>query len=306
MRRLCGLVALTTFLWVVHHRRSPAVRAWRPGGGDRRLAGPLSVRVFGGGDRCIVLLHGITASGDVFGASYDVLGEAARVVVPDLLGFGHSMDLQRADFALDAHIAALDAMATELNLAGRPLTIAGHSLGALLGLHWAARRPEAQRVVVACAPLYVDAVEADRRIGEMGVLERLFALEGRVSCAMCAWMCRHRTLAALLVVALEPRWPVRIARAGVRHTWPAYLGAMNGVIRQGGWERALDALERRGVRVLLLDGRRDRVPVPGRAGELAAAHSNVEARMHPAADHTLPISDPRWALAACREAMSPP
>lgn len=242
------------------------------------------------------MLHGITASGEVFGAPYDVLGARARVVVPDLLGFGRSMDPARADFSLEAHLAALDAMADSLGLGGLPITLAGHSLGALLALHWAARRQDVTRVIAFCAPLYLTPAEADARIRAMGTLERLFALESPLTAQMCAWMCAHRTAAQWLVVALEPQWPVALARMGVFHTWPAYLGAMNGVIRNGGWEASLQRLAASAVPVTLANGGRDQVPVPGRADELAERHGNVQVMVHPDADHELPISDPGWCL----------
>ncbi|MDQ6749311.1 MAG: alpha/beta hydrolase [Actinomycetota bacterium] len=248
----------------------------------------------------MVLLHGITASGDVFGAGWDPLGADGHVVIPDILGFGRSMDESASDFSLDAHLRALEEMLVELALDERSLTLVGHSLGGLLALHWAARSPRVERVVALCAPLYASAVEADERIAGMGWLERAFALEGRAAETLCAWMCRHRTMAAWLMVALEPTWPVIIARYGVRHTWASYLGAMNGVIRRGGWEKPLRQLEVRHVPVVLADGALDRVPVPGRAAEIAATHGNVRRVIHPTADHELPITHPVWSLDVVR------
>jgi pimeloyl-ACP methyl ester carboxylesterase len=47
--------------------------------------------VSGSGERAFVLLHGLVTSSDTFGSSYDRLASYARLVVPDLLGFGRSM-----------------------------------------------------------------------------------------------------------------------------------------------------------------------------------------------------------------------
>ncbi len=258
------------------------------------------MRTAGTGDSAFVLLHGITASGDIFGAEWDQLTTAGRIVVPDLLGFGRSMDEARSDFSLDAHLAALESMRDACDLDSARLTIVGHSLGGLLALHWAARQARVEKVVAFCTPLYENLIEADERIKSMGWLERLFALEGPLAAAACAWMCRHRSLAQLLSVGLEPQWPVTIARYGVRHTWSSYLGAMNGVIRHGGWEAQLAALEDAGVPVVLADGARDAVPVPRRSAALASEHDNVRAVMHPAADHELPITHPGWCVELVR------
>jgi pimeloyl-ACP methyl ester carboxylesterase len=86
------------------------VRAWRPGAGSRRQAGPLTVRTTGTGDRVVVLLDGLPASGDTFGAGFDPLVQHGQLVIPDLLGLGRSQDTERSDFSLQEHLAALDAM----------------------------------------------------------------------------------------------------------------------------------------------------------------------------------------------------
>ena len=283
------LAAAAVLQWVRLHRRSPAVRAWRPGAGDRSRGGPLSVRVHGQGTRTFVLLHGITASGDIFGADWDTLGGHGAVLVPDLLGFACSMEQPREEFGVEAHVEALEEMLAALSPGDAPVTLVGHSMGALVALHWAAAQRRVDSVTLFCAPLYMSPDEADSRINGLGALERLLALQTPLSEAACHWMCRHRWLAQWLVVALQPRWPVPIARTGVRHTWASYLGAMNGVIRCGAWLEPLARLPGTGVPVVLVDGGRDAVPVPGRADELARK-MGVEAILVTDADHELPIT----------------
>lgn len=253
------------------------------------------MRDSGDGDAAVVLLHGLTGSGEAWSADYDVLADGRRLVVPDLLGFGGSLR-ERGDFSLDAHLCALDAMFTELGMDGLPLTVAGHSMGGVLALHWSARRAETTRVVSFCAPLYRDRDEADTRIGQLGVLERLLALETPLSHHVCAWMCRHRRLAQWLAVASSPRTPVPVARRAALHSWESYLGGMNGLIRDNPWEMAVQRLNDRGVDVLLCEGAADGVPVPGRAEQLAKRHRTVRADRHPSAAHDLPLSDPGWCV----------
>jgi len=282
--------------WGIRHRSSPAVRCWRRGGGAQRTAGELSVRSAGGGHRAVVLLHGLTANGDFFGAGYDLLADDAQLAIPDLRGFGRSLDVHSGGHSLDAHLAALDLMARELQLDGRELTVAGHSFGALLALHWAARRSDVVRVVCFGAPLYADSREADERIAAMGRMEQLFAPQGSVSRAVCGWMCRNRAIAQWVAVAIEPRLPVAIARMAVLHSWASYLGAMNSVIRRAAWQTPLAALDAAGVTVLLADGARDPVPSPGRTSELATRYANVAIATHATAGHHLPITHPSWCV----------
>jgi len=110
--------------WGWRHSRSKAVAAWDPSAGESVRAGPLQVRVLGSGEPVVLLLHGMVAAGNSFGAVYDRLAERATVVVPDLLGFGGSMATTgRTDSS--AHIAALDAALDDLQLQHRP-TIESH------------------------------------------------------------------------------------------------------------------------------------------------------------------------------------
>ncbi len=293
--RLASLgVLAATARWLVLHRRAPAVRGWRPGGGARRVAGGLSVRTAGDGDRVVILLHGLTASGDYFGAGYDQLADAGRLVIPDLLGFGRSLGCDRDDYSLRDHLAALDRLARELELDGRRITVGGHSLGALLALHWAAGRTDVEQVVCFSASLYADGGEADRHIAALGLVDRTYGAGGPVARVACGAMCRHRPIAEWIAVAAEPRFPVLVTRMAMRHCWGSYAGALNGVIRTGGWEAPLSALHAAGVAVLLADGVCDPLVVDGRASELAARYDNIATALHPTAGHQLPITHPAW------------
>lgn len=298
MRRTAAVAASAAATWMWRHATSPAVRGWTPPSGRRALAGPLAVRRLGTGERerVVVLLHGLTASGDWWGGGYDALAAHAEVVVPDLLGFGASMDISRTDFSREAHLDALDEMLADLRLDGRPLTVVGHSMGTLAALHWAARRTETVRVVAFCAPLYADRAEAERHIAEIGTLERFFALNTRIAQRSCALMCEYRSTAQWLWTAVSPQWPVRLARHGVLHTWDAYLGGIEGLIIRGDWEAAIGELDAQGVPVLLADGADDPVPVPARAAQLETVYDCVDTARHPTAGHDLPAAYPDWAL----------
>jgi len=273
-RHWAGIVAAalggSAAWWAARHAASAAVRTWQPGTGPRHRAGPLAVRTFGAGERCVVLLHGLTGSGDYFGAAFDPVGTRARVVVPDLLGFGGSLDTARSGFTTSDHLEALDLMLDQLGLADAPLTVAGHSMGAVLALHWAARRGSQTRSVVAwSAPLYTGRTEGTVRVRGLGATAALFGTDRRGARAVCAWMCAHRVSAAWLAVAMHPQMPAAISRQGVLHTWLSYLGGLDDFVLAGGWAAPLAALDDAGVPVLLASGAQDPVPVPGRAEDLA-------------------------------------
>ncbi|MDP9416753.1 MAG: alpha/beta hydrolase [Actinomycetota bacterium] len=106
-----------------------------PGCGVEHQDGPLRVRVLGSAEPVVLLLHGLIAAGNYFGAAYDPLAEHGTIVVPDLLGFGGSMATTgSADAA--AHLAALDDALAALDMHNRPLIVAGHSMGGVLALRF--------------------------------------------------------------------------------------------------------------------------------------------------------------------------
>lgn len=279
--------------WVARHVAAPAVRAWSPGAGVRTRRRRLACREQGGGTEGIVLLHGLVSSGDQFGRPYDSLAAHARLLVPDLLGFGRSCDPAADGFELDDHLRALEGALDEAGLHDAPLVVAGHSMGAVLALHVAARRSgQVERVVLWSAPVAPDRRRARLAIRRMGLLERLFALDGRLSRRACRWMCRHRRASALLAVALNPSVPVALSLGSVRHTWPSYRDSLDAVVLDQTWREAMQQLRDAGIPVLLAAGDQDDVADADYHRAIASRYSNVVVRTARGAGHLLPITHP--------------
>jgi pimeloyl-ACP methyl ester carboxylesterase len=283
--------------WGIRHATAPSVRRWRAGGGSSRRAGILQVRTFGSGEPVVVLLHGMAGAGNSFGAAFDRLGDSARVVVPDLLGFGGSM-LPPRQVSGEDHLDALDGMLAALGLAQGPFVVVGHSMGGPLALRFAARHSDRVRTVVTlCAALYHDAAEADARIALMGPFEAALTGDGPLPERLCAWVCRHRAVAGWVAVAIRPDLPVAVARSAVKHTWDSYRGALDGLLRAPDWEPALDRLAGEGISIVLVEGGADPVPVPGRAAALAGSVVSVRHRVRENATHLLPLTEGAWCAA---------
>lgn len=290
-------VAAGAAVWGTRHASARSVRGWRRGRGASRRAGVLQVRTFGSGEPVVLLLHGMAAAGNSFGAAFDRVGDSGRVVVPDLLGFGGSM-LPPGQVNGDDHLDALDVMLEVLGLTHAPLIVVGHSMGGPLALRFAARHTnQVQTLITLCAALYRDDAEADARIALMGPFEAVLTGDGPLPYRLCAWVCRHRTIAGWVAVAIRPDLPVAVARSGVRHTWDSYRGALVGLLRAPDWEPALAQLAAAHIPVILVEGGADPVPVPGRAAALAETAGSVRHLVLENATHLLPLSEGDWCAA---------
>ncbi len=290
MRTLAAGAAAGSALWALRHRMSASVEAWAPPSLPGTQTGSLYARHGGDGDTAIVLLHGLVSSGEVFGDGYDQLARSHRVVVPDLLGFGRSLDENRDRFTVDDHLDALDELADRTGLFTRQWIIGAHSMGSALALHWAARHPNhVEKIVCWGAPIYASPEAARDRISGSSMV-RLFVLDTRWAERVCAISCRHRTAAGWMTAALEPSLPAPVARAVPLHSWPAYRDAMRYLVIETDWHRLLADLDDLEIPVQLTWGSDDKVGDHAHARAISAAVSNSGVSVIPGAGHHLPMS----------------
>jgi pimeloyl-ACP methyl ester carboxylesterase len=141
----------------LHERRHRGVRYWAGGSGEP-----------------VALVHGLGGWAGNWDAIAPELARERRVIVPELGGHGGSAPLPGArtlDPFADALLAAL-----ELEEA-LPAVWVGHSLGALVGVHAAIRRPEAIRaLVLAAAP----GITSSSRVAELTLTAMGVARPGRI------------------------------------------------------------------------------------------------------------------------------
>ena len=289
--RTAGVLGMTA--WTARHLSSPAVRTWEPPTLAGRRWGHMWARSGGDGATAVILLHGLVSTGDIFGAGFDRLAERHRVVVPDLLGFGRSLDETRTVFSVEEHLDALDHLAESTGaLSADRIVIGAHSMGSSLALQWAARHPHrVTRVVCWGAPIYPSPNAARSRISG-STMARLFVLDTESAERACALSCRHRRAAGWLTVAAEPRLPIPVARAVPLHTWPAYRDAMRHLVIDTDWGRLLAELDDRQTQLRLVWGERDPVGDRHHTTRLLRSHPDVEMTVVAGADHQLPTTDP--------------
>jgi len=123
------------------------------------LPGGISAVRKGRGDP-VILIHGVGLTADSWGGQIDALAERFAVTAVDLPGHGASARLDPAAGIRDW----VDAIASAVADIAPPYRIAGHSLGALLALHFAVRYPERCGRVAALNAIYRRAPEAARSV----------------------------------------------------------------------------------------------------------------------------------------------
>ena len=293
LRRSSLVAAAAGGWWQVRQHQSQAVQSWNPSTVPGRRAGQLHVRTAGSGDHVVVLLHGLVATGDIFGSQFDQLASNAKLVVPDLLGFGRSLDETRTSFSPDDHLDALEAALRKLGLADRPVRIGAHSLGSALAMRWIQRDTTPITSVVSLGPpVYQTSDAIDRTIASSGLMARAFVTNTRWAQAACHLSCAHRRLAGIIAAAASPQLPVPIARAASLHTWPAYRDAMDQLIRDTDWDDALRRAATADIPVALVWGEHDRIG----DRDFAATLPHVATHTVQGAGHHLPMTHPALCL----------
>lgn len=291
-------------LWSTVHAVAMVDSGWVASRSRRRRFGALWARSLGPDGDAVVLLHGLISTGDVFGAGYEQLATDRRLVVPDLLGFGRSIDEHRSAFEVDAQLDALDELAKTSGLFDCPRwTLGAHSMGVSLALRWAMRHPEhVVRVVGWGAPIYPSPNAARQHIAG-SAMAKLFALDTHIAERACALSCRHRAAAGWLSAVAEPRLPVAIARQVPLHTWPAYRDAIRYLVIDVDWDELVSACARLEIDVRLAWGARDRVGDRRHAERLARGRA-VQVDVLDHGDHRLPLTDPATCISHLKEPLA--
>ncbi len=254
----------------------------------------------GHGSPALLLIHGLGASGRYWGRVAKTVQAEFQILSPDLIGFGRS-PWPRIGYTIDDHLDALDATLQAEGLEHESLLLAGHSLGTILSLAWAARHPRRFRgLALFGLPCYRSSEEARRHVAGLGPLAYATVARPKLGARICALMCFGRPFWRLVAPALMPHIPADVARDGVLHTWESY----NGTLRHGILDLDVPALAARvaatGLATRLLHGDLDReAPLHGVA-ELAGSTS-WPLDVVRGASHGLPIERPHACAKAIRE-----
>ena len=254
--------------------------------------GALAYRVEGSGRPATVLLHGLLASGRYWGAAYDTLARESTLLVPDLAGFGRSVEVTDG-FGPEAHADLVARTIADVGLADQPVVMGAHSLGCLVAIQVARRRPDLVAGIVAFSPpLYADEAAARRCLSRANPLVRLLVANPSLSEAVCDWMFEHHSLAERLGRIVRPELPAPLAEDQFKHTYRSYSQTLAEVIVAAG---AAGWVEDVGVPIHLVAGTDDDLVDRPFLRRLSERHPHLSLSVWPEAEHELPLTHP----AAC-------
>ncbi len=122
-----------------------------------RRAGPLAVHEYGDPSRpALLVLHGITDSGECWADLAHRLGSSYRIVAPDALGHGRSTRFTQAQLESEDPVEHMYAPLVPLLEDIGPALVMGHSMGGGLAAALTARRPDLVRATVLEDPVWLD------------------------------------------------------------------------------------------------------------------------------------------------------
>ncbi len=210
---------------------------------------PLHVEHYGDGEKTIVFVPGLGGTTRYWKHGIGTLVDSYRVVLVDLLGFGASPK-PWTRYSVDRHVESLHKALDSLG----PITLVGHSLGALLSVAYAARhRDQVENVVLMGMP-YFGSEEAAYRYLRSGKVKWGF-LYTNVVLVMIACILTRRVFGWLLPY-LRRDIPREVAEDLVKHTWRSSTSSLWEVVYR---YDAADELRQLGdhARVLMIHGRGD-------------------------------------------------
>lgn len=217
------------------------------------------------------------------------LASAHQLLLLDLLGFGQSPK-PWTRYTVDRHVGALQ---DTLGDAG-PLTLVGHSVGAMLAMAYAARNPaQVTGLVLLGLPYFRGDADARRFLRSRSRLDR-WVLTNMVFASIACVLTRHVT--RRLLPTLLPGLPREVVEDYVLHSWRSATSTVREVVY--GYDLAEDARRLpHDLPVLLLHGAQDRTAPVERVRSLVREHPGWRLEELRGAGHNLLLDDAAWCLA---------
>lgn len=209
----------------------------------------LYLEAYGQGDETLVFIPGLGGTTRYWAPRIRSMHDHYRVILVDLLGFGQSPK-PWTRYSVEHHVEALH---TRLRGLG-PMSLVGHSLGALIAMAYAARHPDQVKNVIALGmPCFGSQKNAYRYMRQGPV--KWGYLYTNISLTMIACVLTRRVFGRVLPYLLRDI-PREVAEDLVKHTWRSSTSSLWEVVYR--YDVATD-LERlpSGINVKFIHGDED-------------------------------------------------
>lgn len=258
---------------------------------------PLFHRQLGDSGPVLAFLPGLALTTRYWESRVAPLATSHRLLLIDLLGFGQSPK-PWTKYSVERHVSALRSV---LGTAG-PVTLVGHSVGAMLALAYAARYPaDVRGLVLLGLPRFHGEEEARRFLRRRSTLDR-WVLTNVVLASVACLLTRHVT--RRLLPTLLPGLPREVVEDYVQHTWRSATSTVREVVYRHNVDEDADRLSP-AVPVLLLHGVKDQTAPVDAIRELVRRHSGWGLAELPGGDHNVLLRDPEWCVAQIRAFVDP-
>jgi pimeloyl-ACP methyl ester carboxylesterase len=243
----------------------------------------------------LVLLHGYTGHARSWDAFAEGMTDRYRVLALDQRGHGESGWAPADQYGIDEMAADLEAFVAALDL--RAFTLLGLSMGGMVGMDYAGRRPErlGALVIVDIGPEI--AQSGGRRIQDGQTMSDVFASRDEAFAAARAGNAvapdaslRHRSDASLMRIA-DGRWTYRYDRA-LRS--PVNLRRRDA---ETGWRSCANIA----VPTQIIRGELSDILAPEIAERMVETIPDARLALVAKAGHSVPLDAPEGFLAAARE-----
>lgn len=119
----------------------------------------------------VVFLHGLASYQGIWAPTEKKLASKYTCITLDLLGHGQSPKPTHMMYTVDDHLRSIRWTLFWHGVFGR-FSLVGHSMGSVIGLHYAAKYPKRMSRIIACAlPIYKDRSSLENRKRFEGLLD---------------------------------------------------------------------------------------------------------------------------------------
>lgn len=196
----------------------------------------------------LLLLHGLGGSWRYWRRGCDAIRTRHALYLPDLIGFGRSPK-PRGDYSLSMHVEALASIVAE---AAGPVTLVGHSMGAIVALGLYARFPDrVKRLSLLGLPYFPSRAVAETSLGKLTLMNRLVIERSWLAPAVCYM----KDLLALPIFAPLAGMPVDLYRDYWKHTWASFSRSLFNRLLGSDVAGLLEKVDR--TKIALIHGRHD-------------------------------------------------